>query len=135
MQKIQWSESLSVGVSEIDEQHRKLIGIINDLIDAEAIGSDSEIVSVIISRLVDYIDFHFGTEETYMTRFHFTGLVSHRNEHRVFIRNVFEMRKHHVQDKEDLLPDILAFLTDWLRKHIAETDAAYSKCFLENGLK
>ena len=98
-------------------------------------GKDSEIVSDIISRMVDYIDYHFGSEETYMTRFHFPGLVSHRNEHRVFIRKAFELRKQHVQDKEDLSLDVLAFLMDWLRKHITETDAAYRHCFLENGLR
>lgn len=135
MEKIQWSESLSVGVKEIDEQHRKLINIVNDLLDAKSLGKDSEIVSDIISRMVDYIDYHFGTEETYMTRFHYPELVSHRNEHRLFIRKVFELRKHHVQDKESLSLDVLAFLVDWFRKHISETDAAYKQCFLENDLR
>jgi len=135
MEKIQWSEALSVGVNEIDEQHRKLVDIINNLLDATVLGIDSDIVSDIISRMVDYIDYHFGTEETYMTRFRYPELVSHRNEHRVFIRKVFELRKQHVQDKQDLSLDVLTFLMNWFRRHITETDAAYRHCFLENGLR
>ena len=135
MDQIKWTEDLSVGVSEIDDQHRRLIGIIDDLIDAQNQNKDAEVLSELISKMADYIDYHFGTEEKYMSRFQYAGLEHHRNEHRTFIRKVFEFRKLFTQDHQSLSDDILSFLTEWLRHHIRETDQGYSQCFRENGLK
>jgi len=134
MEKINWSEDISVGVAEIDDQHRQLIGIINHLTDAKQQNRDTEVISEILSRMADYLDYHFGTEEKYMARFPYAEFEPHRNEHRTFIRKVFEFRKQYAQDSQSLSNDILAFLKDWLRHHIQETDKKYSQCLRENGL-
>lgn len=134
MNQIEWSEDLSVGIAEIDGQHRQLIGILNDLIDAENQAKDIEAISAIISSMADYIDYHFGTEEKYMTRFQYKGLESHRKEHRIFIRRVFDFRKQFSLDSQSLSKDMLTFLMDWLLHHIRGTDRNYSQCFRENGL-
>lgn len=134
MDKIEWSDDFSVGVAEIDNQHQQLIAIINDLIDAKNQNKDIDVVSAMLSRMANYLDYHFGTEEKYMIRFHYPGLDSHRNEHRTFIRKVFEFRKQYSRDSQSLSRDLLTFLMDWLRNHILETDKGYSQCFRENGL-
>jgi hemerythrin len=134
MKKVAWSETLSVGISEIDGQHKQLITILNDLLDAKHNKNDFETISALISKMADYIDYHFGTEESYMNRFHFPGLIEHRNEHRLFIRKVFELRRDFSSNKETLSDDMLDFLKNWLQHHIMETDRAYIPCFQEHGL-
>jgi hemerythrin-like metal-binding protein len=134
MNKIEWSENFSVGVAEIDNQHRQLIGLINDLVEAKNQNKSMDELSTMISKMADYLDYHFGTEEKYMLRFQYAGLESHRNEHRTFIRKVFEFRKQYSLDSQSLTQDLLAFLMGWLRHHILETDMSYSQCFRENGL-
>ncbi len=134
MKTITWSNALSVGVAEIDRQHQNLLSIFNDLVQAAENESSRSVVSEHISKLIAYIDYHFGTEETYMTRFRYPDLHSHRQEHRMFIRKVLSFRRDHAAGKDSLTEDILAFLSDWLRVHIPEVDMAYSRCFRENGL-
>jgi hemerythrin-like metal-binding protein len=84
--------------------------------------------------MVEYIDYHFGTEETYMSRFRYEDLEPHRNEHRIFIRKVFDFRKQFSMDSQLLSKEMLTFLTDWLCHHIRETDKKYTPCFIKNGL-
>jgi hemerythrin len=135
VEKIEWSNELSVQVAEIDDQHKNLITMINELLDAKNKGKEENIISALISKLVDYIDYHFGTEETYMTRFNYSELTSHRNEHRDFIKQVLKFRRDHTEEKVSLSEDVLQFLADWFTNHIQGTDKGYSQCFVENGLK
>jgi len=134
MNKIEWSENFSVRVSEIDKQHQQLITILNDLIEARNHEKNIDEISATISKMVEYIDYHFGTEEKYMLRFHYAGLQPHRNEHRSFIQKVLDFRKQLSLGNPTILTDMLSFLMDWLRVHICETDKKYSQCFRENGL-
>ena len=71
MEKIIWNDSFSVKVMEIDDQHKKLIRLINRLGDIDASKVNSETVSEIFTEMTQYTQFHFGTEEKYMLE-HFT---------------------------------------------------------------
>ena len=134
MNKIEWSEEFSVGISEIDNQHQQLITILNDLIEARNLEKNFNEISAIISKMVDYIGYHFGTEEKYMVRFQYAGLQSHRDEHRTFIQKVLDFRKQLSLENPTIHQDMLTFLQDWIRIHICETDKKYSQCFRVNGL-
>lgn len=134
MEKVQWTDALSVRVSEIDEQHKSLIRMINELLESKENEKGEEFVSGLISKLVDYIDYHFGTEEKYMTRFKYPDLSSHRSEHREFIKQVMKFRRDYAEKKATLTEDVLCFLADWFKNHIQGTDMGYSDCFVKNGL-
>ena len=134
MERIDWRNEFSVGVEEIDAQHKKLIGLINDLAEARDAGKAPDRISDILSRLVNYVANHFGTEEGYMVRFNYAELGPHRQEHRTFIRKIQEFRKGYLEDRETLSEELIAFLTRWLENHILGTDQRYRQCFRENGL-
>ena len=68
MALIQWSSSLSVKVKQIDDEHQKLIKLINDLNDAMRVGKGKEALGKIINELVNYAAVHFNTEERYFDR-------------------------------------------------------------------
>ena len=59
---IEWTQALSVGMDEIDQQHQQLYSIIAQLIDARKQGLDHQSVLSILTRLVDYSDYHFRTK-------------------------------------------------------------------------
>lgn len=134
MDRIEWRDEFSVGVEEIDAQHRELIGLLNELADAKGAGGASELVSDILSRLVDYVAYHFGNEENHMVRFDYKDLVPHRQEHRAFIRKIQDLRRGYLEDRETLTDDLSAFLMQWLETHILGTDQKYRQCFREHGL-
>lgn len=135
MPLIIWNEGFSVNVKEIDEQHKKLINLINMLHDAMKEGRAKKIVSEVLQGLVDYTKYHFSTEEKYMSIFKYPDYQSHKAEHEKFIEKVLEFAKDFSEDKIGLPIKIMPFLTDWLSNHILVNDKKFGSFLNEKGLK
>lgn len=135
MPLINWEESLSVKVSEIDSQHKKLVGLINKLHDAMKERKASEVLSGVIDELVDYAISHFHTEERYFDRFNYLKATAHKKEHNDFVNKVAAFKNDFSKGKAMLSMEIMEFLKSWLINHIKKVDMAYSDFFIENGLK
>ncbi len=135
MSYIEWNDTYSVKINEIDEQHKKLISLINELHNAMSKGKSKEILESILSGLVDYTVEHFSTEEKYMDKFNYPDSLMHKKEHQTFVRQVQEYQEK-LKDKNFLLSiQVMNFLKDWLLNHILGLDKKYSDLFIENGLK
>ncbi len=130
-----WSDGYTVNVREIDEQHKKLVGMINALHDALVAGKGKETQGKIISDMVDYAVVHFGTEEKYMLQYGFLGYAGHKAEHDGFAKKAADL-KARVDGKGFVLTIVvLNFLKDWLQNHILVTDKEYSSHFKACGLR
>ncbi len=73
MALIIWDKALSVGVNEMDDQHKKLIEIINNLFEAMKIGMGRETLNYVFSGLIDYAKKHFFDEKELMKKYSFPG--------------------------------------------------------------
>lgn len=129
-----WKDSYSVNISEIDEQHKVLIKIINDLYEAFVNKEHASKIDEIIGRMADYASMHFGTEESYFEKFGYKEASGHINEHEKFIEQVYNFRYDYKNNKTTLTYEVLTFLQKWLANHIQVSDKKYSAFFLENGL-
>jgi hemerythrin len=132
---IEWNNSFSVGVSEIDLQHQKLVEMINDLHDAMLQGKGKAVLGDIIKGLVDYAVTHFLTEEKYFDQFRYPDAGSHKEEHSAFTQKVAEFKNGFDAGKLALSITVMDFLSSWLRNHIKGVDKKYEPFFVEKGLK
>jgi hemerythrin len=132
---IEWSDDLSVKVQEIDEQHKKLIGMINALNDAMGAGKSKDALKGILDGMVDYTVMHFGVEEKYMEKFNFGETFQHKSEHKNFVKKTLELKNGFEENKLMISMEVMDFLKDWLQKHIKGIDKKYTNCFQENGLR
>lgn len=130
-----WKEIYSVNVKEIDEQHKKLIGMINELHGAMKMGKGKEVTAVILKEMIDYAASHFATEEKYMSKFGFPGYAQHKDEHDAFTRKIMDFKVKYDEGSVALSFEVMDFLEDWLLKHIQGTDRQYGPFFNEKGLK
>lgn len=134
MALIEWGNNLSVGVGEMDEQHKKLIKMINDLHDAMKSGKGKEATIKVITELTNYTQTHFSKEEKYMAQFNYPDLDKQKAAHSAFIRKLNDIKKS-VQDGQNVTIDFMKFLNSWLTEHIVGMDKKYSALFNQNDLK
>jgi hemerythrin len=134
MALFEWKEQYSVNVKEIDKQHKMLVETLNELHEAMLTKKSREILSGIVTSMVDYAKFHFSYEEGNMKRFNFPGYSSHKKEHDDFTEKVGDFQKKHADGHLMLSMEIMNFLKDWLKNHIMGTDKQYSSFFNDKGL-
>jgi len=135
MALMKWSDTLSVQVHEIDEQHQKLIALINQLHEAMLQKQTKQVISQTIDELAAYTVYHFQYEEKYMQQFKYPGLITHKHEHESFVNKVDSFQKDYGAGKLGLSMEVMAFLQDWVTNHIKGTDKGYTETFNKNGLK
>lgn len=129
MPLIQWTEAMSVGLEELDEDHRMLIRVINQL-DANAGGDGRrETLRQCLNSLRRYAEFHFAREEKVLTTVNFPGIGVQQDEHRDFVARIQDVARR-FEATEGPAPDVidrdlLNFLRDWLSHHILIEDMAY----------
>lgn len=128
-----WDDSYSVNVREIDLQHQKLVGMINEFYDSVGKMPDQALFTL-IGKLVNYTQYHFSTEEKYFEQFSYPGTKEHTEEHRKFTAKVLDVKKKVEEGRLVISTEITSFLKNWLSHHIKEVDKAYSKCFNDHGL-
>lgn len=134
MTYMSWSPDYSVNVKEIDEQHKKLFGIINTLHQAMLDEKGREIQSRVIAEMIDYANTHFKTEEKYMLQFNFSWYHEHKTEHERYTKKTLELKERLENVGFVTTLEILNFLKDWWQGHILKIDKNYSKLFNENSL-
>lgn len=125
MKKIEWNETFSVGVAELDGHHRRLAELINSLADhvVHAPG-DKLLIDKAISTLAAYAFYHFGREEQLMAQAGFSELPSHLAEHEQFCEMIKEIGRNATMGLIDL-KRLTDFLVLWWSHHILEVDMQY----------
>lgn len=134
MAVIKWDDSYSVNIALIDNQHKKLIDMINQLSEAMLQGKSKDILGTILDKMTHYATVHFTTEEKYFEKFAYKGADVHNMQHSEFIKRVKEFRTSYNDGAALLSMDIIDFLRNWLKHHIQVSDKKYSKFLNENGV-
>jgi len=130
-----WSNLFCVGVREIDEQHRVLIGFVNRLGDAGNGAAASEVRSDILAGLVEYVRKHFATEERLMLQHGYVGAAAHIDAHRKFSQRVEQMLMPQDPGTEPELGELSIFLRQWLIAHILHTDKELGMALNAKGVR
>jgi hemerythrin len=134
-QYLKWKSVYSVGIVSIDQQHQKLIGLINSLQVAVDYATGEHFERNALDELVDYTKTHFKYEEDLMEQNGYADFASHCSEHARMIARVEEVLSAYRQDPHNALHEALKFLKDWLINHINGTDKQYSKFLIDKGVK
>ncbi len=122
MALISWSDSLSTGIAEQDNQHKKLIELINQLNNAIQVGKSAEILETVLEALVDYTIYHFGYEEKLMDQHNYLNTPAHKSEHENFIEAVDEFQRKLESGSAVISVQIINFLRMWVTGHIMKSD-------------
>jgi hemerythrin-like metal-binding protein/PAS domain S-box-containing protein len=128
-----WNKNFETGISEIDEQHIQLVALLNDVAAHVANRANPIQLDEVFTRLTDYADYHFKSEEE-IWQAHFkddSWLTEHERTHHAFIEKVSALKNDEQSKPLDMLiQDILSFLSQWLAYHILDNDKRMAKVVL-----
>ncbi len=132
---IKWNNKYSVGISIIDEQHKKLLGFLNKTIDAKGHSDNKEELKKLLEEITEYSLEHFETEEAYMIKFDYPGCRYYSQEYYNFFAKVITYFDKEVNGDYHISNELIEYLKQWLVNHIQASDRQYIDCFKKNGLK
>lgn len=132
---IEWSNELSVGIEEIDCQHKVLVDLLNEMHEAIQQGRTQEATRNIIDGLDEYTRVHFAVEESLMRILHYPDYQKHKEEHDKLAARLAELRAKLAEGRGAIGFELGQLLKNWLTKHIMEVDKRYVSHFLAHGIK
>jgi len=132
---VKWDNAYSVDIQEIDEQHKCLIDIMNELYVAMADKCDRDLIADVLEKLLDYTKIHFTLEETLMRIFQYDGYQAHKESHDRIVVKILEYQSQFKAGNDKVGMELLMFLKDWLFDHINKVDKEYTKTFHKAGVK
>ena len=133
-QYLVWKDEYSVGIEEMDNDHKRLLNLINQLQTAVHYYTGKESEEKAMQELIDYTKTHFTKEEKLLEDNNYADIVAHKELHKQFINKVNELLEQYKNNSEATLVDALSFLKDWLIRHINGTDKEYGKILNAKGI-
>lgn len=134
MALIMWDEKLKTNVKECDEQHKKLIALVNELHDGMKAGKGKDVIGKVLNELLNYTNYHFKTEEAYMQKYNFPEFLNHKREHEDLIRQAKELKERFDRGEVAITVNVMNFLKEWLQSHILGTDKKYGPFLNDKGV-
>jgi hemerythrin len=126
MPLIKWRDSFSVGVPQFDEDHQKLLEIINQMFTIVRDHKEVNHLSALVDKLIHYTIDHFAAEEKAMEQVGYPGLDEHKKIHGQLLDDAIAFKKRIDAGDEGSIVSFYHFLRDWLLTHIVEEDIKYA---------
>jgi hemerythrin-like metal-binding protein len=124
MDQFVWKEIFNIGITDIDQQHREFMDLLNNFEQKSSIKKESEIKQSIIDQLKLYAAKHFRTEESFMQKINYPELEKQRQMHKYFETQVSEI----ASSQGKISPDsMITFMRDWFINHIMEEDIKFAQ--------
>jgi hemerythrin len=135
MDIINWKNAFSVGVDSLDAQHKKLLGMINRLIEDQKSLTDPKMIAELLTEMTDYAEEHFHAEEYLMSEYGYEEKDQQVIDHKEFIK-----KTRAFYSKTEIGPNILStalldYLSKWLINHILHEDMKYKMFFQSKGVQ
>ncbi|MFQ3573331.1 MAG: bacteriohemerythrin [Thermodesulfovibrionales bacterium] len=132
---IQWSDVFSVNIRDIDEQHKQLFKLVNELFAAWKGNKPQEVVGKALDGLIQYTATHFKTEEEYFKKYNYPETSSHIEIHNALVKQALDLKQKFDAGKLDINMEVMNFLKNWLNNHILRVDKRYGPYLREKGVR
>ena len=128
MEHVLWETRYSVGNERLDQQHQRIVGMINQLGAAMDTGAEKATLMKILSDLAGYAKTHFSEEERTLVEHQYQALDEHREQHARLNRQLADFYRTFYTSSRPQTREVMAFLQSWLYDHILEQDKRYAPC-------
>lgn len=129
MKAFLWNSRFETGIASVDEQHRRLVEIVNRIGDVLIAGNaDEDSIGKVFAELAGYATYHFADEERLMAEAGVSAghVELHRQHHLQFVEQLTGMWKGRA-DLGNPAEVLHGFLSSWLTFHILEEDQSMAR--------
>ena len=132
---MEWKDLYSCYIPEIDQQHKRLFELGNQLYTLalrEDVEEHHDKIKMILTELHAYTVYHFEFEEALLASYKYPKLVEHQAEHQFFVQKLstFEVDLFH-QNMKEIILKLIMFVSEWISNHIVIEDKKYGR-YIEN---
>jgi len=129
-----WQDYFSVRVKEIDEQHKQIFGLVNELYDGYINHLPSSKICDILDRLIRVAVVHFNTEESYFAKYKYDNLREHSLAHSTVLKQLRDFKFEYLKNPSTLSLRVFYTLREWLNRHMMQDDQLYVDCLTSKGV-
>lgn len=136
MPVLEWSELYSVGIPAIDNEHKVLVSLVNDMsrvIDTH-IEFQTQLIGDTLNSLIRGVQNHFDSEEKFLLANNYPEYGSHKTEHTLLLDQLEHFKERFKTEKPLFTENMLLYLQDWLVRHIILHDCKFGSYFRDNGM-
>ncbi len=130
MKFMEWSTKFELGIPDMDQQHQRWLEILNNFYEKLDNDDMTENVKKLVDEVLEYTNYHFTQEETFMESIHYPEIDSQKQMHAEIIRMIEGYRQKAVEGKVIISMTLTAELKKWFKEHILIEDKKYSEFFL-----
>jgi hemerythrin len=134
MSFMRWSDELSVHIKLVDEQHMKLVAMVNKIWDALRHANKNKVMASVLDELLDYTSYHFSTEEGLFRVHHYPDHLAHQREHKELTAEAVKLKERFNRGELQAI-EFLEFLKNWLNNHIIGSDKKFGPFLNSKGIR
>ena len=125
---VSWDDHFNTGIKLIDDQHKELVNLTNELYQACLSGTEAvgPAFKEVMARMVDYVRLHFTAELEILTRIKYPNLQEHKIQHDAMIKQILGAANEFSGGKKFVPHQFVRTLKDWIFGHIAVYDKSYA---------
>jgi hemerythrin-like metal-binding protein len=131
---IVWNDSLNTGIRAIDEQHRSIVALLNDMFPLLQARVSATKIQPLVNRLKDYTEIHFTDEEQILAECGYPQRQSHLASHRALLNKTHELHRMSVYEPQESIFELFEFVRNWWLNHICKADMDWAH-FVKMGKK
>ncbi|MBV6511195.1 MAG: hemerythrin family protein [Ignavibacteriales bacterium] len=134
MALVEWKNAYSTNIEVVDNQHKRLVGFVNEMHEAILMGKGQAVMGTILNNLVEYTVYHFSTEEKFFDEYNYPDAELHKKQHRDLVEQVSAIKAKFDAGEKVLTLDVMNFLRDWLHDHILGSDVHFGPFLNSKGV-
>lgn len=135
MRKFEWDSGMNLGIKAIDDDHKRLFGIIKRLFEATKDSLAQTELEDIFVELEEYTHRHFAREESMMRRCNYVDFEDHVKQHRAFASMIPNLKSRLLNASSyEVAQDVNLYLIEWLMSHILQEDFNFVDTFEADGM-
>jgi len=119
----------------MDEQHKKLIDLINTMYHVMRNEEGPAIIDTVLVEMSNYASNHLQAEEALLQKNGYAEFENHLALHKEYLKKMEELTEDWEKDKSTGAKNIYSFLRQWWLGHIVEEDRKYGPFLTEKGVQ